>query len=137
MKIVKKKFAICVSLVATAVAGLSLLAAEPARAQEQQASTITCEDESGDVTWSVKIEVRATQNGKEIDRDPSADITTWKLGCLKHKDVKHHKDTDEVQTGVCLNGDACEASRNEEAQILTPGSFHCHVIGGSIICHEY
>lgn len=112
-----------------------------ADAHDTSSTTIVCEDENipQGVTWSVKIAVHAVRNdtGQELPRDPSADITKWDLRCLKHKDVGHHKG-DTVHTGVCLKGGDCEAGEGgQQAKVLTPGPFHCHVINGSVICHEY
>lgn len=132
-------FGALAALVATGFVFLEPLSAHTSKdAHDIGPTAIVCEDENipKGVTWNVKIEVHAVRNdtGQEIPRDPSADITRWDLQCLKHKDVGHHMG-DTVHTGVCLEGVECEAV--EQATVRTPGPYHCHVINGSVICHEY
>ena len=131
-----------VALVATGFVFMAPLSAHTSTDARATASTaVVCEDENipEGVTWSVKIEVHAVRNdtGQEIPRDSSADIKKWDLQCLKHKDLGHHKG-DTVHAGVCLNGGECKAAElGEHTAVLTPGPYHCHVINGSVICHEY
>ena len=135
-----RKLEIFFSVLVIVLVGLSVLAPQSGRTASKSASTIVCEDESiaKGITWSVKIEVRAVRNdtGEEFPRDPSADISDWKLACIKHAATGHHKG-DKVHTGVCLAGDACQTQEAGKATVLTPGPYHCHVINGDVICHEY
>lgn len=114
------KLVLCSSLITSILAGFSLLASFPAQAKYTGASTIVCEDQNitGKITWSVKVGACANRNdtGVEIPRSPRADISDWKLGCMK--------------------GDGCQSSAGSQPTVRMAG-LHCHVIGGHIICHDH